>query len=334
MANTTPYVIAGGSGTYNLAPYSVASSPIQLRVNDTWEQIWLRHHALLAKIRDGGANWNKGTLQKGNALIIPVMSTGPTTAADGVTNANELTAATPEVSAGFLQAEYPIAHYRHVFWLRESEKQLIDNSKGNFKEGKLKQSMMSLAKVIAADLGGTGTGDEDAVVGVQGVTATANTVGKIDQSSVTDWASNVTTAAGAFDLTMLEDKIDAIHFRGGNANLATFSYTSSLNLFSRLRTAIAPAERIENKEFKVKYGFNNIEYAGLTCVAEYATDYTASGVIVIFDTDTWFYRGDKAPEVQPVQRLTGTDADEYVLTQWVGVACSNPARNGRITGVT
>ena len=327
MSNVA-YAIAAGGYT-NQPAYTAFATEISLSKN--WENIYLRALPLLAKIKDGKANWNKPGLRKGNLLITPVIFENSGTVPDGVTDANELTAITPYVTNGFTQAQFNIAHYRNAMYVRESEKQLINNTRGNFMQGKIDQLMADFKDAVADDLASANADSRTAVLGIQQALATTNTVGGIDQSSATDWASNVTTSAGAFSLDMLDDKIDACAVRNGKIDMMLFAYSSTNNLFGKLRAALSPAERLVNANFKAKYGFTNIEYLDAVCVAD---NRLTAGVICGFDSSTWFYCGDEKPVAKEVQRLTGTDADEHMYTLWAGVACNSPAKNFRLTGVS
>ena len=327
MSNVA-YGIAAGGYT-NQPAYTAFATEITLSRN--WENIYLRATPLLAKIKDGKANWNKPGLRKGNLLITPVIYEDASTLPDGVADASEVTPISPYITNGFTQAQYNIAHYRQAMYVRESEKQLINNTRGNFMQGKIEQMMADFTSAVADDLASTSADSRTAVLGVQQVLSTSNTVGGIDQGTYTDWQSNVTTSAGAFSLDLLDDKIDAVAVRNGKIDMMLFAYSSTNNLFGKLRAALSPAERLVNANFKAKYGFTNIEYLDAVCVAD---NRLTAGVIVGFDSSTWFYAGDEKPVAKEVIRYPGTDMDEYMYTLWAGVGCNNPAKNFRITGVS
>ena len=168
---------------------------VEQAIGSQWENIWLRTHPLLAKIREGKINWAKGYDISGNLILVPVVSAGPTTAADGVADANELTALTPEQTNdnAFSHAQYIIAHYRGAMWVRASEEELINNKRGGgFLQGKVDQIMDSFTDAIADDLASANADSRTAVIGIRHVTATSNTVGNIAQGTTTDWAAQVT----------------------------------------------------------------------------------------------------------------------------------------------
>lgn len=328
MAGHTNYAHAAGGYTGQPA-YSVTSTEFSL--THEWEDLWMRETPLLAMIHSGKANWNKKSLKRGNAMLIPVIYADASTTADGVTDANELTPITPYAISGMSQAFYNIAHYRHALYHRASEQQLNNNDRANLLDGAVRQLMNSFKDEIAGDLMGTAADARDAVLGIQQVLATANTVGGIDQSSNSDWQSNVTISAGAFTLDLIDDKVDVVAPRRGNTDLILLGFTSSLNLFGKLRAALAPSQRLVNTQFEAKYGFKNIEYLGATCISE---NRLSSGVIVGLDSRTWYHCGDTRPQLHHNDPLPGTDADEHLYNMFLGIGCSNPARNWRLTGVS
>lgn len=333
--NNSTFAYAIDQTTTRTAPaYSVFGTEVVAARQ--WENIWLRKSPLLAFIKAGGKNWNKGSDVRGTMMILPVNMADMTTVADGVTDANELTAITPVATDGFSQAAYQISHYRSATWIRASEDRLIDNSRGNFRAGKTQQAMDSMANAIADDLGGTTADARANLVGIQQVIATGNTVGGLAQGTYTDWAAQLATGLGAFTLDLVDARNDAIMARNGTPDLGLFSYTSTNNVWGKLRGSIAPAQWLVNTEFEAKYGFKNIVYMGITCMMDNRISGTSAtdGRFYILDSSTWFFRGDETPKLQPVQRLTGTDAQEYVWNQFCSVGCNNPAKNGGGQGVT
>lgn len=310
----------------------------ELVIGRDFNNVWLREAALLAMVQEGKKNWNKGSAFSGSAqtgykMLIPVALADMTTPANGVTDANEFTAISPHGTAqgAFTQAEYIVAHYRGSMSNKRHEMVLINNQRGNFQQAKVNQLMGSFTNAIADDMASTAADARDAILGVQQVLATSNTVGGIAQGTDTDWAANVTTSAGAFSLDLLDDGIDTAAPRGGNIDLIALAYSSTNNLFGKLRAQIAPAQRIVNGDFKAKYGFVNIDYLGATCISD---NRLTAGVICGFDTSTWFYRGDTKPKLSHTGPIQGTDAVEWVYYMFAALGCNHPGRNFRLTSVT
>jgi len=327
MSNTN-YAIAAGGYT-GQPPFTASSTEIVLARD--WENIYLRDFAMLAMIREGKKNWNKPGLRKGNMLLLPVLAAAASTLPGGVTMAGEFTPITPYRTNGLTQAQYNIAQYRHAFYLTANEKQLINNARGNYLQGKVDQLMADFTSDIADDLLSANADADNAALGVQWAIATGNLVGNIDQSSVANWRGNVTTSAGPLDLDMIDLHIGAVNNKRGNIDLMLFSYDSSNDLFSKFRAQISPAARLVNADFKAKYGFTNIEYMGATCVQE---GRLTAGVIVGFDTSSWYYSGDLRPNKQDVIRIPGTGVEEHYYDMFLGVGTNNPGKNFRITGVS
>lgn len=322
---------AHAAGGYTGQPaYTATSTEYSLRKK--WGQIWFRAIPLLAMIHNGEANWNREDFRNGNALLLPIIHSDASTTADGVTDANELTPITPYAISGMTQAMYNIAHYRHAMYPRASEKRLNNNTRANLLDGATQQLMDSFKDEQADDLLSANADSRSAMLGVQQVLSTSNTVGGIDQSSTTNWQSKVSTAVGAFTVDLIDEKMDAVDPRGGVTDMIMLANSEStgLNLFSKLRNALAPAERLVNIKFKANYGINSIVYRDATCVSE---NRLTSGVIVGLHSQSWYHVGDTKPNLDHEIPLQGTDAREHFYNMFVGVGCDHPARNWRLTGV-
>lgn len=329
MAGNSGYQISSGSQTVTLPPYTAFGTEIMVSMK--WENVWLRKFALLAMLQMGGANFNKGGDLNGTQMLLPILEANSSTAATGVATANEFTAITPYATNGATQAAYQIAHYRHAFYVKASETKQINNKRGNFMDLKVQQLNDSFINLLANDLAGTAADSESNVLGIQQPLSTSNTVGQINQSTDTDWQSNVQTGVGAFSLDLLDWGIDAVDNRAGKVDLILLAYSASNNLFAKARAAIAPAERLVNQEFKAKYGFTNIDYLGATLVSD---GRLTAGVIAGFDTSTWYWHGDTSPKPVTIERYPGTDAMEHMYNLWCALGTNNPAKNFRETGAS
>lgn len=320
-------------GATNTPAFGAFGTEVVLRRD--WTNIWLRKMPLLAMIRDGKANWNKGTSINGTRMLIPVMMAEMSTAAAGVAYASELTPIDPHLTEGFSQAMYEIASYRAATYITEREMRLINNARGDFKSGKMKQAIDSFSNLIANDLAGTSADSASAVVGIQQVIATGNTVGGIAQGTYSDWQGLLATGAGAFVLELVSDRIDLVSARGGKSKLGLFSSTSTNNVWGKLKAAIGTAERIVNNDFKKKYGITNIEFEDVTCVQDNRITGTTStdGRFYLLDTDHWYFRGDEYPKMAPVQRLEGTGSDEYYFSQFLSIGCGDPGKQAGVQGI-
>ncbi len=321
-------------GATNTPAYGAFGTEVVLKRE--WTNIWLRKMPLLAMIYDGKANWNNGSNVNGTRILIPVMIAQMTTVADGVADASELTPITPHGTDGFSQAMYEISHYQGATYITASEMRLINNARGDFKGGKMKQAMDSFSNAIADDLCGTSADARANVVGIQQVIATSNTVGGIAQGTYTDWAGLLQTGAGAFVLDLISDRADLVSARGGKSKLGLFSSTSTNNVWGKLKAAIGAAERITNNDFKKKYGITNIEYEDITCVMENRITGTGAtdGRFYLLDTDHWYFRGDETPNLYPKQRLEGTGADEYYFDQFLAIGCGDAGKQAGVQGIT
>lgn len=303
----------------------------ELVIKRDFENAWLRKAVALAMIREGKKNWNKGGSVKGTKFLLPVELGGPLTAAAGRADTDEFTAVTPHATTNFFQAEYTIAHYIGTMSDKRSEMVLLKNDRGDWRQGKINQLMGSFTDVLANDEAGTTIDQRTNLLGVQYAIATGNSPGGISQSTDTDWKGQVTTSAGAFSLDLLDAKIDAVDVRNGKIDLIRLAFSSTYNLFGALRQQIAPAQRIQNEQFRAKYGFLNIDYLGAMCVSD---NRLASGSIVGQDTSSWYYRGHTHPVRAHEGPIQNTDAVEQVWYMFAVIGCDNPAKNFNLTGAT
>lgn len=325
----TQYAIASGNSITYAGAYSAFS--VEVSIRQDWENVWLRAHPLLAVIKDGESNWNKKGLRKGNMMILPIALGASATMADGVADADELTPVSPYITSNATQAAYNIAHYQGFFWVRSSERQLINNARGDFMQFKVQQKRDEFMDEIADDLASTAIDSRTAVLGIQQALATSNTVGGIAQGTDTDWAANVTTSYGAFNLDLFDNGRHAVRARNGKVDLCLLAYSSTNDLYAKLLANISQAQRIVDAGFEATYGFETVMLSGMRCVMD---NRLTAGVICGLDTRTWYYCGDDRPTAYAPQRTPGTVADEYAYDMFCGVGVSNPARNFRYTGVT
>lgn len=326
----TGYTTASGVAYAGQPAYTAYATEIV--VAKRWANAWLRKSPLYAKIVEGKTKFNKQGLRKGNAILIPVTIANASQTADGRADSAELTPLSAYATgAEHTQAQFEIAHYVNNMTLRASEQELVNNTRGNLLDAKINNLIDGFINAIADDLASTSADSREKVLGIQYAIATANSPGKIDQSVDLDWASQVSTAVGAFSLDLIDDKIDAVTPRGGETDLILLSHSSSNNLFGKLRSALAPSERIVNADFKAKAGFNNIEYLGATCVSD---NRLTAGVICGLDTSSWYWVGDTAPKQVDVSRLPGTDSREFFYSMWCAVGIDAPQKQWRLTGVS
>lgn len=319
-----------GNATYA----GLAAFAIEKTVKRDWSMIWTAAHPYYRAMDMAGTNFNKGFGISGLKMILSIMGDDLTYPADGVTDANELVAMDVNTTNGFSQAAYEFSHYRANYTIKESESALAaGGQRGDILEGKKKQFLESFKKAISVDVASTTIGSRDVTQGIRHVLATSNTVGGISQSTDTQWAAQVTTGYGPFALEAAEEKIDAINALDRfEPDLALASYSASgTNVYARYRSAIAPAERYENKDFRTKYGLKNFMHQGLMVVMD---NRIAAGELLILATKSWFVYLQRKPRLHPLQRIDNTDAYEQVGTLWTANGCCDPASNARVTGIT
>jgi hypothetical protein len=298
--------------------------------------IWTTASALFAMVFEN-KRFGEGYRIEGHKAIAPVQYAEQTTAADGVADANELTAITPYVTSGFTQAEYEFAHYRAAMYLRDSEKKLIKGGgvRQGFVEGKVKQITESFRKAIAVDMASANAGTREAVMGLRYLLSTSNSPGNISQTTYPVWAAGSATGAGPFHLGLIDDQYDRIVNLGrGMPDLCLLSYASSNNVFGKMRDSIAPSQLLTHERKLAKYGFTSFEYLDMQCVQDGRLGTALAGSAAVLSTHS-FVAGalSSTPERAHDTPLEGTDADEIVFNWWLFWGNTDPALNSLIQDI-
>lgn len=298
--------------------------------------IWSTASPLFALVFEK-KRFNAGFRIEGHKAITPVNYEEQTTAADGIADASELTAITPYVTNGFTQAEYEFAHYRAAFYIRDSEKKLIKGSgiRQNFVEGKVRQITESFRKAIAVDMASANAGSRTAVMGLRYLLSTSNSPGNISQSSYPVWAAGVETGVGPWHLGLIDDEYDRIVNLGrGMPDLCLLSYSSTNNVFGKMRDSIAPSQLLTHSNRLAKYGFVSFQYLEMDCVQDGRLGTALAGSAAVLSTDSFFAGAlSDGPDRAHDTPLEGTDADEVVFNWWLTWGNDDPARNSLIQDI-
>lgn len=330
------------TGNANFA--AAATFAIEQSLTKDWNHIWTRGHPFYRVLAMKGTNWNRFS-PSGTSLIVPIIGTTLTDRVAAVSVANETTplSLSNNVHNGQMtQAQYYLAHYRGNFIIRESDRQLTQGGqRGNFLEGMKSLLLNDFKDKLSNDIADpTGTAPTvtnyvaDRIPNLAWVIATANTVGGINQSTAgnENWRGQVTTTAGAFSQTLVDNAMDTINTLGRSVpDLILASFGGAVNVLSKFRATIAPNERYENTDFSAKTGLNNFMFRGAPVVGD---NRIGSGNLYVLSTDTWFVYMPEKPTLSAPERIPGTDAHEVFASTWAGVACNDPACNAKITGIT
>lgn len=328
-----------GNNNYQVLDYTTYSIAQVLKRD--WTHQITNLSALLALIKEGKTNWNKGfQIEKGKrAAILPLIFAAPTQGAYGVTDANELVSDTLYITNGFTQAEFPFTHYRSSISMRNSEMRFAQGGQlGNFMDGKVAQITADFRRQVNADLEGTGTGSRSALLSTEAVLQTTNTIGGIDQTANTWWRGNRTNVAGPLSLPVIDSGRNlALSLLDGVGNTAKpdillCSFASGgVDTYGRLHSLIAPAERIVNANFEAKYGFENIVYRAMTAVM---SSHTSAGTIQQLTSKSFFFGGDEYPKAGTWSPYPVTDAFWCPYTMYNVLACDGPRFNLQYYGIT
>jgi hypothetical protein len=332
-----------------------AATSAEKRLKKEWEPQITRRIPLLACIKDSKFHFRKGYKVEGNKALVPIVYTGVTaltTSNLGVTDANEIGSAWPtwDATEGFTNAEYQFSHFRRPMTFKNSEEMLAMSApslaqRGNVKEGKIQQLMYTF-KSLMGDMieGESNTSSRTKLMGLAYGINTANSPGNIDQSDANNawWRGNKEAIGGSISLPVIDrhmDNIerysgydDAVDSEGNNVDLLMLSYAEGgVNVYGSLRSQIAPAERLNNIEFKAKYGIETYMYRGAKCVQG---SRMPSGTVFGISTSAFFYGGDDSPKkIGPSQRILGSDAFEDMYTLWAFIGACRFNTSFQLTGI-
>lgn len=296
--------------------------------------VWTTAHPILKILKENKKNFNKGVQRRENKAIIPIIYTGPSTAANGKSDANSLTAITPYALAGFTASEWEYTRYEGAWYLRPHERELLKNgSRGNLVQGAVTQMMGSFKTALSDDIAGNSAADRENLQGLRQALSTSNTVGGIDQSDGSNgfWHAKVRTTGGTFTTQDVDSDYDSIATEGrGAADLLLLSHNSTVNLFGKMRDNVAPIQRINAPQSVAKFGFPSFEYMDMMCVLDnrLGAALSTTGGYMMLKTDTWYWSGaDRPTLLEDKCRLEGTGAYEYYYEWWCMLGCSDLACN-------
>jgi hypothetical protein len=224
---------------------------------------------------------------------------------------------------------------------KNSEKLLGQNKyRADLSQGKIQQMMATFSGNIAAMIEGeSNNASRTKLLGINYAIASANVVGNIDQSTDTWWQGVVSSSIGPLTTPIVDNAYDSIarYADGDGKTYAPDLFMlanpggSAVNCYGRMRGLIAPAERVVNAEFMGKYGFANFQYLGMKCVQSARL---AAGTADMLCTKAWFLGGDESPQLGPIQRIPGSDAMDWIWTQWLILMTNQIRVNAKLTGIT
>lgn len=328
----------GNSNYLNAAAHSVEN-----QIDKRFRHVWIEDCPVLAFIKMGKSNWNKGVEIRGNDVLVPLVLEDLTLPAAGVLDANELTGMAFNATNGHTQAKFIYAHYRAQYTIRESERvQQAGVRRGNLLESKVNQIIGSFKTQVSKDVASNTDGTRAKLPGVPYMIALANSVGGIDQNDADNakWrAAAVNTTSAPLNLQMIDDDYDACNARNdGNSkpDLLLASYNTNVNVYGKIRTIIGSSERLVNVDGKANYGLTNFKLDNMWVVQDsrWGTVLSTTGGYAVMTTKHWFGGGGERPRSHGLHQIEGTDAYHNVYTHWCYLACDNIGANAKRTGLT
>lgn len=317
---------------------------IEQRLKRDWTAQYTKASALLACIHDKDLKFQKGYTVSGTKAIVPTIyaGSGLDKTNMGVADNAQIPSAWPTFRAttGFTQLQFEYSHLVSNMTILSTEKKFAANgARGNLIEGKVSQLMSDFKSGISEMISGNQADSRTSLVGVDYVIATANTYGGVDRTQAGGaWArgklDTTGTTIGFVPINNMYDSIMTEADIGLDAeapDLLLLTNIGGTNLYGRFRELIAPSERFENNDFKVKYGISHFMYMGMKCVMQ---NRGTGGQFKMLTTSTWIYGGEETPHELQAQRIIGSSAEERMFEIYNFLGCDKPNANGRGTGFT
>ncbi len=317
-----------------------AAYAIEQSVGADWRNILSRHNPLLGMVLGRQKNFmGSANVQGDGTFLLPIITANTGAEFEGVSRSNQLVPLDFVLQEGPTQAKYTIAHFRGGYVITDEEAKYLSGTAGTYRGNvlKAKKSQFSdkVKKVLAPLVAGSQADSQTQPLGVLRALATANTVGGINQATVSDWQSNVDSAGGTLSFDRVDDMIRAAHNREGMVDLMVLSEASGgANLFNAFKALIrgqGVEPMVDNNSLLAKFGFKGFMYSGIECVGDI---YLAAGNVIGLSTEHWAVVGDEKPRMHAPTRKEGTDAYEVFATQYLGLGTNHPGGNFRLSGLT
>lgn len=332
-------------GVIGTTTASTAALATDKAVTKKWENNQVYSHALLAKIKEGGTNWNKGAIVQGNAALFPLigsLGTASNTFA-GAARSSELTPMTANTTSGLTMARFLIAYHRGNITYTPSELKLLkDGDRGNLIDGRVEQFLETVRQRYSTDIASTTNGSDSKVLGLKyalsGTSATA--LGGIDASDSDNawWRAAYTASTGTLTESTLRKAINGSMVVGGKPDLilASNGGGATFDTFDKVMSFVQPSERLVNIGGGVaKYGFNTFMFRGIeVCMDYYLAAGGNNGELLILDSSKFHWLGDVQPESHPDERIIGTGGVEKFYESWNCLGVKNVRAQVRLAGIT
>lgn len=260
----------------------------------------------------------------GTSIMVPLeyddlASTGWYQGADTLSTSDNETATAAEYAWKQLYANITITRKDEL--MNSGEAQKID-----FVKSKMKNAEKTLAQQLATGIFNAGT-TTNAIIGLQAIIGTSNTVGGISQTSYTWWAGQLDSATTAFSIGALQTNYMACTL---NNESPTVIVATKAN-YNRLYGQLQPQQRFMDSE-SAKAGFSSLMYNGTPFLAD---DFAPSNNIMLINENYLHLCVHKDEDM----RFSGFQKPENQNVRlgqvfWMGaLGSSNNRMHGRLSAV-
>lgn len=337
-----------GNANYD-GPYAYS---VALEIDRIWTMTFITALPFIGMLRgkDNGAGqrFNNKRIKRveGTRFLLPTNYAGPSTTARHETSSTLGAQITPYAISGFTHAEFYYGFFSNAMYVNIQQYATLVGSTNMIpvEPGAVKQLLWDMLNVISTDLvsstNGTGyQGGNGAIMGELYPLSTSNSPGNISQSTYANWQAGVISNVGGFNESLITNEFDRILALGrGPADFCQLSYTSSNNVYNKLRGLIGTTQVLETQEDHARYGFRTFEAYGLTCFMDNVLGTNNPGSMIVGASDSWCWDSmmdePQLARTNGVIRYPSTVTEEHMYYFIAGLGISDPARNTYISGIT
>lgn len=211
-------------------------------------------------------------LDGGTSIMVPLeyddlSSSGWYTGADTLSTSDNETMTSAEYAWKQLYANISITR-------RDELVNSGDSAKIDLVKSKTKNAEKTMTQLLATGIYNAGT-TTNAIIGLQAIIGTSNTIGGISQTTYTWWAGQLDSSTTAFSIAALQTSFSNATF---NNESPTVGYATKAN-YNRYYGQLQPQQRFMDSE-TAKGGFSSLMFNGIPFIAD---DYCPANNIIFLN---------------------------------------------------
>lgn len=276
--------------------------------------------ALLSRLKKKGLK----KLDGGTSIMVPleyddISSSGWYTGADTLSTSDNETMTAAEYAWKQLYANISITR-------RDELVNSGDSQKVDLVKSKMKNAEKTMANQLATGIYNAGS-TSNAIIGLQAIIGTSNTIGGISQTLHTWWAAQLDSSTTAFAIAALQTQFSACTFNNESPSVIMATKAN----YNRYYGALQPQQRFMDSD-SAKGGFSSLMFNGVPFIAD---DYCPSNNIMMIN-ESYLHLCVHKDEDMRFSGFQKPENQNIRLGQifWMGaLASSNNRMHGRLSAV-